>query len=98
MDDRKQPPVALLMLPLVALGAMLAFQYFAPPKAQTEEPVAEQAAQPTDEKAPDDSTDAASEASGAEISATDARSRTESQELYKLENDRFIASFTNLNT
>ena len=98
MDDRKQPPVALLMLPLVALGAMLAFQYFAPPKAQTEEPVAEQAAQPTDEKAPDDSTDAASEASGAEISATDARSRTESQELYKLENDQFIASFTNLNT
>ncbi len=51
MADRKQPPIALLMLPLVALGAMLAFQYFAPPKAQTEEPATEQAAEQAPEQA-----------------------------------------------
>jgi len=91
MDDRKQPPIALLMLPLVALGAMLAVQYFAPSKAETEEPSAAQtapvqAAPPSGETVP------------AQIAPTDSRSRTEAQKLYTLENDRFAATFTDLNT
>ena len=91
MDDRKQPPIALLLLPLIALGAMLAVQYFAPPKAETEEPPSEQTApvqaeQPSGETAP------------AQIAPTNSRSRTEAQTLYTLENDRFAATFTNLNT
>jgi len=91
MDDRKQPPIALLMLPLIALGAMLAVQYFAPPKAETEEPSAEpatplQAEQPTGETSP------------AQITPADSRSRVQEQKLYTLENDRFTATFTDLNT
>ena len=98
MDDRKKPPIALLVLPLVALGAMLAVQYFAPPKAQTEEPAAEQVAGQTEEQAPEDSVDTGGEAAPAQLAPVDARSRAKSQQLYKLENDRFVASFTNLNT
>ena len=99
MDDRKQPPIALMVLPLVALGAMLAFQYLAPPKAQTEEPAAEQTAQqapePTQDATAEDTT---AEATPARLSPTESRSRTESQKLYRLENDRFAAAFTDLNT
>ena len=94
MDDRKQPPIALMALPLVALGAMLAVQYFAPPKARTEEPVAEQAA----EQAPEANEATPGQATPAQLSPTDTRSRAESQQLYHLENDRFVASFTDLNT
>ncbi|MGB5368385.1 MAG: membrane protein insertase YidC [Polyangiales bacterium] len=93
MDDRKQPPVALMMLPLLALGAMLAVQYFAPPKAQTEEPAA-QPAMPAPEDAERDS----DEAVPVQISPVDAKSRADSQNLYQLESDRFVASFTDLNT
>ena len=113
MDDRKQPPIALMMLPLVALAGLVAFQYFAPPKAQTEEPAAEQAAGQTPAQAPELSKDTGGTAlSGertagertavplrrAQLSPTDSRSRVESQRLYQLENDRFVASFTDLNT
>ena len=93
MDDRKQPPVALMMLPLLALGAMLAVQYFAPPKAQTEEPAA-QPAMP----APEGAERGSDEAVPAQISPVDAKSRADSQNLYQLESDRFVASFTDLNT
>lgn len=76
-----------MLLPAIALGAFLAVQHFAPPKAQTEEPaIAEQT--PT---APGDS-------SPAQLSAAESRSRAESQEVYRLENDELVASFTNLNT
>ena len=98
MDDRKKLPIALLVLPLVALGAMLAVQYFAPPKAQTEELAAEQVAGQAEEQAPEDAVDTGGEAAPAQLAPADARSRAESQQLYKLENDRFVASFTNLNT
>ena len=98
MDDRKQPPVGLMLLPLVALGAMLAFQYFAPPKAQTEEPAAEQAAEQAPEQAAEQAPEAGADAAPAQLLPTDSRSRTESQQLYRLENDRFVASFTDLNT
>ena len=94
MDDRKQPPVALMLLPLLALGAMLAVQYFAPPKAQTEEPAAGQAAI----LAPEDAEGSTDEALLAQLSPADARSRAESQNLYQLESDRFVAKFTDLNT
>ena len=94
MDDRKQPPVALMLLPLLALGAMLAVQYFAPPKAQTEESAADQAAiQP-----PQDVEGSADDAVPAKVAPVDARSRADSQNLYQLESDRFVASFTDLNT
>ena len=98
MDERKPLPVALLVLPLVALGAMLAVQYFSPPKAQTEEPATERAAEQAPEEASQDSENTAGEATPAQLLPTDSRSRTESQQLYTLENDRLIASFTNLNT
>lgn len=94
MDDRKQPPVGLMLLPLLALGAMLAVQYFAPPKAQTEEPAAGQAAI----QAPEDAEGSTDEALPAQLSPADARSRAESQNLYQLESDRFVAKFTDLNT
>jgi len=94
MDDRKQPPVALMLLPLLALGAMLAVQYFAPPKAQTEEAAADQAAiQP-----PQDVEGSADDALPAKVAPVDARSRADSQNLYQLESDRFVATFTDLNT
>ncbi len=95
MDDKKRPPIALLMLPLVALGAMLAVQYFAPPTAQTEEPAAVETAQP----AAGAQTDAAKETTApAQLSPSDAHSRATSQQTYRLENDRFAAEFTDLNT
>jgi len=93
MDDRKQPPVALMMLPLLALGAMLAVQYFAPPRAQTEEPAGQAAIQ-----APEGAERSSDEAVPAQISPVDAKSRADSQKLYQLESDRFVASFTDLNT
>ncbi|MBW2381359.1 MAG: hypothetical protein JRG70_17735, partial [Deltaproteobacteria bacterium] len=98
MDERKPLPIALLVLPLVALGAMLAVQYFSPPKAQTEEPATERAAEQAPEEASQDSENTAGEATPAQLLPTDSRSRTESQQLYTLENNRLIASFTNLNT
>ncbi len=98
MDERKPLPLALLMLPLVVLGAMLAVQYFAPPKTQTEEPAVEQAAGQAPEQAPEHSEHTAGEAAPAQVSPTDSRARVQSQRLYQLENDRFVASFTDLNT
>jgi YidC/Oxa1 family membrane protein insertase len=98
MDDRKKLPITLLVLPLAALGAMLAVQYFSPPKAQTEEPATEQTAEQASGQAPEDSIGAAGEALPAQLAPVDLRSRMESQQVYKLENDRFVASFTNLNT
>jgi YidC/Oxa1 family membrane protein insertase len=102
MDDRKKPPVGLMMLPLVALAGLVAVQYFAPPKAQTEEPAAEQAteqaAEPTAAQAPEPSKDTDGTATPAQLSPGNSRSRVESQRLYQLENDRFVASFTDLNT
>jgi len=97
MDDRKRPPVGLMLLPLVALGAMLAVQYFAPPKAQTEEQPTEQAAEQAPE-AGSGGTALAGEPASAELSPRDSQSRVESQQLHQLENDLFIASFTDLNT
>lgn len=97
MDDRKQPPIALLLLPLVALGAMLAFQYFAPPKAQTEQPQPEQTEQAATLVAEQPAVNG-DEPSPTQVSPSDARSRVESQSLYRLEDDRIIATFTDLNS
>jgi len=96
MADRKQPPVGLMLLPLVALGAMLAVQYFAPPKAQTEEPAAEQAPEQAANEAPQQAAEPGE--APAQLSPIDSRSRTENQQLHQLEDDRFVASFTDLNT
>jgi YidC/Oxa1 family membrane protein insertase len=91
MDDRKQPPIALLMLPLVALGVMLAVQYFVPPKGETQESAAEQAEAPRAE-------DGAGASATRPMSPVDSESRIASQRLYRLESDRFVATFTDLNT
>jgi YidC/Oxa1 family membrane protein insertase len=89
MDEQTKPPITLMMLPLVALGALVAFQYFAPRKAQTEEPVAEATA----------ANAGAPEAEAAEARApVDLKARLESQTHYRLEDDRLVASFTDLNT
>ncbi|MGB8331091.1 MAG: membrane protein insertase YidC [Polyangiales bacterium] len=90
MGERKQLPIAILLLPLVALGAMLAVQYFAPPRTQTEGTAAEQAGQEANEASVD--------TPAVQASPTDSRSRSDSQHLYQLENERLVASFTDLNT
>ncbi|MGB5694300.1 MAG: membrane protein insertase YidC [Polyangiales bacterium] len=90
MDDRKQPPTILMLLPLLALGAFVAVQYFTPRKVQTEEPAVEQTPRAegteTEVTAPDEAS--------SEIPATN-RAK---QNLYELENDEFVASFSDLNT
>jgi YidC/Oxa1 family membrane protein insertase len=89
MGEQTKPPITLMMLPLVALGALVAFQYFAPRKAQTEEPSVETAAPSA----------GAPEAEAAEARPpVDPKARLESQALYRLEDDRLVASFTDLNT
>ena len=98
MDDRKKLPIGLMVLPLVALGAMLGVQYFAPPKAPIEEAGAEQAAQQVRGPGAQPAADTAATATPTQLSAADSRSRAESQQVYRLENDRFVASFTDLNT
>jgi YidC/Oxa1 family membrane protein insertase len=101
MDDRKQPPIALMLLPLVALAALLAFQYFAPPKAQTEDPAAtatEPAPVAGDAGAQIGAQEAPADSAPSQASAAAARAREASQQLYSLESDRITATFTNLNT
>jgi YidC/Oxa1 family membrane protein insertase len=112
MADRKKPPVLLMMLPLVGLGVLLAVQYFTATRAQTEEPTTVQAPvqapvpteaqapeeQAPEEQAPEKPEGTAGEAAPAQLSPTDSRSRVRSQRLYRLENDQFVASFTDLNT
>jgi YidC/Oxa1 family membrane protein insertase len=110
MGDRKRPPTLLMMLPLVGLGVLLAVQYFMPREAPTEDAAAqqataqapvqttEQATEQVTEQAPEQAQDTADEATPAQLVPTDARARTESQRVYRLENDQFVASFTDLNT
>ena len=90
MDDRKQPPTILMLLPLLALGAFVAVQYFTPRKVQTEEPAVEQTAQAggaeAEVTAPDDP------------SSDGPATNLAKQNLYELENDEFVASFSDLNT
>ena len=81
MDERKNPPIWLMMLPLVGLAALLAYQYFAPkPPPAASAPVSAPATAP------------------ATVSPSDAKSRVDLEKRYQLENDRLVASFTNLNT
>ena len=87
MDERKNPPIWLMMLPLVGLAALLAYQYFAPkPPPAVSAPVSAPATAPAPAPAP------------ATVSPSDAKSRVDLEKRYQLENDRLVASFTNLNT
>ena len=52
MDDRKQLPITLLLLPVVALGAMLAVQYFSPPEPAPEAVAAQRAGVPQPDAVP----------------------------------------------
>ena len=89
MAERKQLPIVLLALPVAIMGVMLGVQYFAPNPAQTDEPPVEVSAEQS-EDAPAPVTK--------ELSGTEARTRVESQKQYQLEDDRLVASFTDLNT
>ncbi len=90
MDEQTKPPVALMMLPLVALGALVAFQYFAPEKPQADVAAVEAPAQ--------SSAPTAGDPTPAVRAAVDPEARLESQKLYRLEDDRFVATFSDLNT
>jgi len=87
MDDRKNPPIWLMMLPLIGLGVLLTYQYFAPKP-------------PPPEPAPATATAAGTAAgtAAANLAPSDAAARADAEQRYELENDRVIASFTNLNT
>ena len=87
MDDRKRPPMTLMVLPLVALVALVVVQQFMPPKAETGEVVAQKAETPAD-----------TTPAPPRLNPEDTRARGESQQLFQLENDRLVATFTDLNT
>ncbi len=89
MAERKQPPIVLLALPVALMGVVLGLQYFAPNQAQTDEPSVEES---------DRSAEPEPDRASAEPSAAEARARVESQKTYQLEDDRLVASFTDLNT
>ncbi len=89
MAERKQAPIVLLALPVALMGVVLGLQYFAPNQAQTDEPSVEES---------DRSAEPEPDRASAEPSAAEARARVESQKTYQLEDDRLVASFTDLNT
>ena len=93
MDERKNPPIWLMMLPLIGLAVLLTYQYFAPkpnPPATVSTPAAAPAASA--------SAPATAPAGAAAVAPSDAKARADSEKRYELENERFVASFTNLNT
>jgi len=94
MAERKQLPIMLLALPVAIVGVMLGMQYFGPKGAQTEAPPVEG----SEEQAEGTQAPATDEPSAKAPSATEARTRLESQKTYELEDDLLIASFTDLNT
>jgi YidC/Oxa1 family membrane protein insertase len=89
MAERKQPPIVLLALPVAIMGVVLGLQYFVPNQAQTDEPLVEESARSAEPSPARAST---------ELSAAEAQTRRESQKTYQLEDDRLVASFTDLNT
>ena len=93
MDDRKNPPIWLMMLPLIGLGVLLAYQYFAP-----KPPPPEPAPASTTASAPAPAPGPAAAAAAAKVAPSDAAARADAEQRYELEDDRVIASFTNLNT
>ena len=89
MDERKNPPIWLMMLPLIGLAALVTYQYFAP-----KPPPPETTAAPTTASA----TATATATATAELAPSDARARVDAEKRYQLENEQLVASFTNLNT
>jgi YidC/Oxa1 family membrane protein insertase len=103
MDERNTPPLWLMVLPLVALGGLIAYQQLAPkpPPQDADIPVGDAAAPETAAVANPTSaagTQGAAEPATSGSSADDAKSRREAETRYELENDRFVATFTDLNT
>lgn len=94
VDDRKRPPFILMILPLIALGAVLAAQHFWPAQKETPALVTAQQSPAEPSPVPTES----GRPAAAEPSPAQTRSRLESQRIETLENDRFVASFTDLNT
>lgn len=103
MAEPKRPPILLLGLPIAVLGVMLGLQYFAP-KDATEQPADEQestqapGAAPVGEPAAQGDPAGNQEGATSTLDADAMRARVESQQLYVLEDDRIVASFTDLNT
>ncbi len=93
MDDRKNPPIWLMMLPLIGLGVLLTYQYFAP-KPPPPEPTPASASASASATA----TATGAAAAAAAVAPSDAAARADAEQRYELENDRVIASFTNFNT
>ena len=100
MDERKNPPFWLMMLPLLGLAGLAAYQYFVPPKppAPQQQPAAAAAqdAAPAQTAAQLPTADSPSTVEARP--AVDPEARASSEQLYRLESDRFVATFTNLNT
>ncbi|MEM8608126.1 MAG: membrane protein insertase YidC [Myxococcota bacterium] len=99
MAEQKRPPILLLGLPIAVLGVMLGLQYFGPekPTEESSEPAAVETSTDSTEAAP--SSGASSDTGQPAALDGDAmRARVESQKLYVLEDDRIVASFTDLNT
>ena len=98
MDERQTPPLWLMMLPLLGLAGLVAYQYFVPPTPAPEPSVAAQAdpTQAVEAAAPP----TAEEAGTAPVAAAvDAQSRAASQKtLRSRKRPHQVASFTNLNT
>ncbi len=94
MAERKQPPILLLALPIAIMGAMLGVQYFAPKRAQTDEPQVEQPAVNEPAGTAEDAPTHVRE----ELSESESRTRLESETTYQLEDDRVVAAFSDLNT
>jgi YidC/Oxa1 family membrane protein insertase len=98
-EQRPNPPIWLMMLPLVGLAVLLAYQYFAPKPPQPEPAVAAQVADVPSEAAlaaPSEATPSAD--SPSQDGAIDPQARLDAEKRHSLENDRFVATFTNRNT
>jgi YidC/Oxa1 family membrane protein insertase len=92
MAERRRPSIALLALPLAIVGVMLGIQYFAPAPAKTDETEDVPVDAAADQNAPDQ------QSAPERLTGREARDRLESQNVYELESERFVASFTDLNT
>ena len=96
MDERRAPPVWLMLLPLIALAGLVAYQHFVPPTPPSEPLAAAQAEETTAlQMEPVAQPEATEER---EEPTLDPKARAASERRHELENDRLIAAFTNLNT
>ena len=101
MDERPNPPIWLMVLPLLGLVGLVAYQYLVPREAPVDVPdpaaAALQATEAPEAQAPNQDPNQAPNQVEARP-APDPQARASVEQRYQLETDRFVASFTNLNT